>query len=496
MDLSRDSGLKAKVDRGVSAPTPVGLHHVRRETAHSAVAFGLRVWYIASTRPGHCFLRSLCASPRTHTVEKDRVFKQPMRTDVLIVGAGVLGAGTAWRLARAGKRVVLADKGDLGRGASGANAGGIQLTPTAPELLPYEMEAERQWRTMGAEVGHDLGYTRCGGLRFAETPGELEELAAGVPTQRALGLDVRVLTQREAQAMVPALSNAAVGAIYSPQDGYAASRVVPVALARAAAGHGAVVLPFHPVRSIERCSQRFAAQVGEFVVEADIVVNAAGAWVGQIAAMLGVLIPVEPDVLQVHVTDPIPPLLPHVYGHARKNLTIKQFKEGNVVVGGGRPGVGGLDVGVQRTTLVTMLNNLADASRLFPALYNAHLLRSWAGVEGRSPDGLPYLGPADARGDFFILACCRGGFSNSPILTQLLSELILHGRTQLPIAPFNPTRFADRTKDPHLFDWLRRKRYDWLREVPRPRGDLPGQAVGPSRNSTQGGPRGPLYGEG
>ena len=422
--------------------------------------------------------------------------KQLMRTDVLIVGAGVLGAGTAWRLARGGKRVILADKADIGREASGANAGGIQLTPTIPELLPYEIEAERQWRTLGAEVGHDLGYTRCGGLRIAETPDELEELVAGVPTQRALGLDVRVLTRREAQAMVPALSNAVAGAIYSPQDGYAASRVAPVALARAALGQGAVVLPFHPVRAIERCSRGFSSQVGERVVEADMIVNAGGAWVGQIASMLGVHIPVEPDVLQVHVTDPIPRLLPHVYGHARKNLTIKQFKEGNIVIGGGRPGAGGLDVRVQQTTLVTMLNNLADASRLFPALCNVHLLRSWAGVEGRSPDGLPYLGPTDARGDFFILACCRGGFSNSPILTRLLSELILQDRTSLPIAPFNPTRFADRAKDLHLFDWLRRKRVDWLREVPRPPCDLPSEAVSASGNPTPGGPSEPAYREG
>ena len=183
--------------------------------------------------------------------------------------------------------------------------------------------------------------------------------------------------------------------------------------------------------------------------------------------MAGVALPVAPDIQQVHVTDPLPPLLPNIYSHAAKNLTIKQFTQGNVAIGGGRTGLGGPDCALQQPTLVSTACNLADAVRLFPSLRDAQLLRSWAGVEGRSPDQLPYLGPATPQGDFFVLACSKCGFSLNPILTLLLSELILHGRTALPIAPFTPTRYADRAGDASLFAWLERKRSEQLRDVPR-----------------------------
>jgi len=393
--------------------------------------------------------------------------QSPLQTEILIVGAGVLGTGCAWRLARAGRRVVLVDKGDVGREASGSNAGGIQLVLTALDLLPYELEARRLWESLGDELDADLGLVACGGLRVAETEADLSAMAELVPAQRALGLDVRILSRHETARLVPALAPEIAGAIYCAQDGFAASRVLPMAMAQAAARSGAVVLPFHPVHAIARRSSGFLVRAGDMEIEADVVVNAAGAWAGRIAAMAGVALPVAPDIQQVHVTDPLPPLLPHIYSHAAKNLTIKQFTQGNVAIGGGRTGLGGPDCALQQPTLVSTACNLADAVRLFPALRDAQLLRSWAGVEGRSPDQLPYLGPAAPQGDFFVLACSKCGFSLNPILTLLLSELILHGRTALPIAPFTPTRYADRAGDASLFAWLERKRSEQLRDVPR-----------------------------
>jgi sarcosine oxidase subunit beta len=390
-----------------------------------------------------------------------------LQTEILIVGAGVLGAGSAWRLARAGKRVVLADRGDVGREASGSNAGGIQLVITAPELLPYELEARRLWDTLGNELGTDLELVPCGGLRVAETDADLSAMAELMPAQRALGLDVRLLSRREAVRLVPALSPGVAGAIFCAQDAYAASRLVPAVLAQAASQAGAAVLPFHPVHTITRRSSGFLVRAGDAEIEADVVVDAAGAWAGQVAAMAGITLPVAPDIQQVHVTDPLPPLLPHIYSHADKNLTIKQFRQGNVVIGGGRTGLGGPDEALQQPTLTSTACNLADAVRLFPALRGAHLLRSWAGVEGRSPDQLPYLGPVTPEGDFFVLACSKCGFSLNPILTLLLSELILRGRTSLPVGPFAPIRYADRSGDASLFAWLARKRFEQLRDVPR-----------------------------
>jgi glycine/D-amino acid oxidase-like deaminating enzyme len=113
------------------------------------------------------------------------------------------------------------------------------------------------------------------------------------------------------------------------------------------------------------------------------------------------------------------------------------------MIGGGWQGQGTLEDRRKELDHDQVIHNLRLAVRVVPGLARLHVLRSWAGYEGVSPDSLPYLGRLPNHEDVFVAACARGGFTLGPLLGQLLGELILVGRPSRPIELFAPGRFAN-----------------------------------------------------
>jgi glycine/D-amino acid oxidase-like deaminating enzyme len=210
------------------------------------------------------------------------------RFDVGVVGAGVMGATTALFLARAGMRVVLIDRGELCREASGVNAGTLTLHMTRAALIPYAQAGWRMWTTADQWLGSGVDAVATEGLALAFTDAEAELLERRAAVRREHGADIRVIDRPRALEIEPGLNAKLLKAAYCATDGYASAYFTGRAYRRALVEAGATIAEQRPVVGIDGNDREFVvhAASGERW-EARRVVLAGGVWLGEMLRWFG-----------------------------------------------------------------------------------------------------------------------------------------------------------------------------------------------------------------
>jgi len=216
----------------------------------------------------------------------------PDRADCVVIGGGVIGVSTALYLNRAGRRVVLLEKGRIAGEQSSRNWGWVRAQGRDPDELPIMVEAHRLWREIAAQVDCDIGLRQGGVLYLARSEAEVASYEAWMPYARAADLDTRMLGRAEVTALLPAAHRPWAGAIFTPSDMRAEPwRAVP-ALARLAASEGVTIVENCAARTIERTAGSVSAVATEAgrVATGEVVV-AGGAWSSLLLRTLGIAIP-------------------------------------------------------------------------------------------------------------------------------------------------------------------------------------------------------------
>ncbi|MBW4708412.1 FAD-binding oxidoreductase [Roseobacter sp. YSTF-M11] len=360
------------------------------------------------------------------------------RVDVVVIGGGIVGLMTAWHLAREGARVALLEAGDLGAQASGANAGSLHLQIQYPEFAKYGegwarayaptlrfLEASiGMWQDLGQEVGEDLDVRLGGGIVVARDPAQMRLIEAKARIEASVGVETQILDRDALLALAPYLSDKAIGGGYCAGEGKANPLRATPAIARTAEAEGATVHCNAPVTGLAGRAGAFVVTTPQGRLQADKVVNTAGAKAAKIAAMLGMQIDIGGFPLQVTVTEPIAPLIPHLVYSAAGKLSLKQAANGGCIIGGGWSA----DVrshGGLATNPVNFAGNMAMAAGVVPRLAQARTIRSWTAWVNGTPDWRPIIGEAPDIPGFYLALFPWVGFTAGPMTARVIADLVM-----------------------------------------------------------------------
>jgi glycine oxidase len=362
---------------------------------------------------------------------------------VVVIGAGVVGLAAARALAGRGARVQVIESAGIGAEASSAAAG--MLAPQAETqegspLLPLALRARDRHLELAPdlerETGIAVGLSQTGLLEVAFTDEDERALAARAAWQGARGLPVAALGASEVRALEPALSPAARGGLSLAGDRRLDSRLLVRALAASAASRGVHILTGRPVTGILSASGRVTGvRVGSETIPASRVVNAAGAWAGALPGDPSPP-PVEPVRGQLVAFDVAPPLFRRVVASPRGYLVPRP--DGRLIAGSTAERVG-FDRSVTAAGLRTVLG---IALELAPALADARVAETWAGLRPGTPDGLPVIGAGALAGLWHAGGLYRNGILLGPLVGELIAALVSGEEPPLDLGAFAPGRFA------------------------------------------------------
>ncbi|MCX4472695.1 FAD-binding oxidoreductase [Micromonospora sp. NBC_01655] len=371
--------------------------------------------------------------------------------DVVVIGAGMVGAACAYYAARAGLAVTVVDRAGVAGGTTGAGEGNILLSdkPPGPELA-LARHSGRLWHELGDALGGErIELERKGGLVVAASAAEHAALRAFAAGQRAAGVEVVPVPAEALPEHEPHLARDLAGGAYYPQDMQVQPMLAAAHLLRAA---GVPVLTGTTVTGLRRDAAGAIRGVvtDRGALPTPAVVNAAGVWAAGIAGLAGVGLPVLPRRGFVLVTEALPPLIRHkVYaagyvagvGRSSEGLEVSPVVEGTragtVLIGSTRE-----RVGFDRTVPLSALRQLAaGAVRLFPVLASVSVIRAYRGFRPYSPDHLPMIG-ADPRVPGLFHACGHegAGIGLAPATGHAVAALLTGRAPQVDLRPFAPER--------------------------------------------------------
>ena len=376
----------------------------------------------------------------------------PSRSEVVIVGAGVMGCSLAFHLARLGQRqVVVLDRGEIGRGATLACAGGVRAQFSTEINIRIGMEAKRMLRGFEKETGRPADYREIGYLFLLETEEERKDFEGSVRLQQRLGVeDVRWLEPKEAAALVRGLEVADLtGAVFCPSDGLAGPSEVTFGYADAARRLGVQIREGTAVTGLlRRGDQVEGVSTADGELHSDQIVICAGPWAGQLGELDGIAIPILPSKRHVFVSGAMPAISRRTPMTIDFHTSFYFHPEGEgILFGMSDPGQApGFDVSVDWA----FLDRIAAVARhRWPPLLEAPVKTAWAGLYELTPDSQPLVGPLPNRPGAWIAAGFSGhGFMMAPVIGKWLAEWMTRGRSTVDLSPFAPDRFRLGTTEP------------------------------------------------
>ena len=361
--------------------------------------------------------------------------------DVVIAGAGVQGLALAYELAKRGvTNVAVLDQRYPGAGASGRNGELIRSAFGSLEWCGLFNESLRRWEGLSEELDFNVLFSRSGYLVVATTQEQSDQCQRDVVKQASYGVQSRYVNADEALEIAPGLNRELVrGGVYQSSAGFAHHDAVVWAYARAAARLGVEIHAATTITGIDVASGGVTGvQTSRGHVATHVVVNAAGAQAGALAAMAEVHLPTEQCRLEIIVTESVAPFLRPALALQELFGYCHQTARGEFV--GGTENYAPDNTVSLNGTYEQLLDICAKFVRMIPSLAGVRLLRHWAGVVDQAADMSPVLGPVPELTGFFLDCGWVYGFMGAPAAGALLAEAIIDGVLPPLVAPFTIDR--------------------------------------------------------
>jgi sarcosine oxidase subunit beta len=340
--------------------------------------------------------------------------------DIVIVGGGGHGLATAYYLAKEHgiRNVAVIEKGWLGGGNTGRNTTIIRSNYMMPGNTMFYERSLRLWEQLSQDLNFNQMVSQRGQYNLCHSPAALDAARRRGNVMRANGIDAELFTRDEVMRRLPYLDysdNARfpiIGSLFQPRAGTVRHDAVAWGYARGADAQG--------VDIIQQCEvtgfiMEHGAVVGVETTRGPIRANKVGTAVsghtGQLAAKVGLKLPLETHVLQAFVTEPLRPMIDSVISYAAAHFYISQSDKGDLVLGGD---LDGYNTYAQRGGLPLVEHTFASAKALIPAISRLRLMRNWGGVMDMTMDGSPIICKSPVDGFYINGGWCYGGFKATP----------------------------------------------------------------------------------
>ena len=368
-----------------------------------------------------------------------------MKTNILIIGAGISGVSIAYNLAKKGVQGIhVIDRGYFTNGATGRCGAGVRqqwATPMNCILAKKSIEFFENAKEI-LEYEGNLEFKQEGYLMLATTKEEHEQFTKNVKLQNSLGIPSKQLTKEEALQIVPHLNpDAFLSATFCQTDGHLNPFKMTEAYFLAAKKLGVTFSFFEEALKIETKDKKIERVItNKNIYETTKVVNAAGGYSKEIGDMAGVEIPVYSENHEILATEPVERIQGPMVMSFSKNIYCQQVPHGAFLMGRSNPFVEkGHDVESTWQFLDHMAKTVTD---IMPLIGKLRVVRQWGGSYNMSPDRQPIISDTkDLEGFYMACGFSGHGFMFAPMTGLLLSEVILKEKTTIDMEPLHLERF-------------------------------------------------------
>ncbi len=379
---------------------------------------------------------------------------RPERCDAIVIGAGIVGATTAYALTRAGLKVLVIDRGTLASGTTSAGEGNILVSDKEPgPELDLALRSRDGWFELAHEIGNSFELEAKGGIVVARSEAGVSGLRELTSRQRGAGVDAQDVSASELRNFEPYLSHSIAEGAFYPQDSQCQPMLATAQTLKYIIDRGGQFLPSVAVTNI-KCSggKIVGVETTTGFISSPVVINAAGTWAGEIAELAGSHLPIAPRRGFILVTVPMHKIIFHkVYdaeyvanvasgaADLQSSAVVEGTQSGTILIGASRERVGfkeGIDYSILRLLA-------RQAIELFPILADVQLLRAYRGFRPYAPDHLPVIGEdAQIKGLWHNAGHEGAGIGLAPASAQLIAESLTGQSVFMDPTPFSPVRFV------------------------------------------------------
>jgi glycine oxidase len=370
-----------------------------------------------------------------------------MTKDAIIVGGGVIGCSIALRLARAGIKVAVIERGRVGCEASRAAAGMLSPQTEARGPGPFLdlcLRSRSMYREfaglLGELSGINVEYKDEGTLSIALDGEDEEDMNQWSSWQAAAGLSIEVLSAEETRIIEPVVTQLASRAIFIPEDHQVDNRRLMDALDLACRRAGVEIVEGREATSLKIARGKAAGVIcGDRHFDAGAVVVATGCWSSRLLKPAGIDVAITPARGQMIALSSESAQIARTI-HSSKCYVVPR-NDGRILVGATVE-----HVGFHKANTAGGVNSLlAAAIEIAPSLHECEIVEMWSGLRPDTPDHLPGLGSCGVDNLLLATGHFRNGILLAPVTAELIAELLINSRTPEELKPFSPDRFEKTT---------------------------------------------------
>ena len=359
----------------------------------------------------------------------------PKTADIVIIGGGGVGTATAYYLAKSGrKNVVVLEKNTVCSGSTGRCGAGIRAQWGLELNCRMALACLDTFEHLDEELGLPTGLNQGGYLLVAYKEKDWARFPKNVELQHSLGIMSEAFTDvKRAQEICPGVAvDDAIGFTFYQRDGHADPFLTTFAFQEAAKRYGATFCKFTEVVGLKATKGGMLVETNRGNIDCKDVINCAGSWAQDVAALAGVKLPNWAERHQIIITEPVDPgVCPPMLMSFSGNYYIQQRPHGSIIAGESPSS----DIRLGYTSNVNSIASIArTVLKLLPRAKNIRVVRQWAGHYDMTPDSAPILGETDVKHFWHATGFSGHGFMLAPVAGQIMTALLNGDKP-----PFDPT---------------------------------------------------------